>query len=1297
MFISKISAAIAAAAMLCSTVAAAPVQRLGNHVPHAVSESMMVGPVSETARLNLAIGLPLRNAKELDALVEQIANPHSASYRKYLSAAEFAERFGPTREDYATLVGFVQSHGFSVSATHPNRMVLDIAGPVSAINKMLHINLTVWNHPSRGRFFAPDRDPSMETDVAVLDITGLDNFVVPRPMDLKLAPLSATKPMAGSGPSGLYIGNDFRAAYAPTVSMTGAGQTIGLVEFDGFYTGDVTANFKQAGMTVPPVSTVLLDGFNGAPGSANIEVILDIAMAGYMAPGASIIVYEGYYPNDVLNRMATDNLARQLSCSWGYGINGTTEQIFTQMIAQGQSFFTASGDSGAYSNGVMPPADDPNVTSVGGTALTTTGPGGSWLAESAWSGSGGGVSTTYPIPSYQQSVNMAAQGGSNTMRNMPDVALTGAVQMYLIFNNGQQTAVGGTSAATPLWAAFTALVNQQAAANSQPAVGFLNPMLYSIGTGTGYNSAMHDITTGNNGFAAIPGYDLTTGWGSPTGQPLINDLSSMPSAPSFTLSASPNTFSVPASSVATSTIQVTPANGFSGAVTLKVSGLPAGVTGTFSASVLTLAVTSAAAPGSYPFVVSGVSGALTSSVSLTLTVTAAPSFKLTAPTAETLLQGATGTAAIAVVPANGFSGSVALTVSGLPAGVTASFNPASTASASTLNFVATASAAVGTATVTVTGKSGNLTSTAAIALTVAPPALFTLTASTPTLSILQGAGATSTITVAPKTGFTGKVALTATGLPTGVTVSFNPASTATSSVATFSATSAAATGTSTVIITGSLGAASTSVTLSLTVKTGQSFTIGAAPASLSVTQGASGTTTITVTPLNGFTGTPVFAITGLPTGVTAAISAGALRLTASASAAAGLATVTVTGTSGTLSAQTTVALTIIATSGFTLTSSASGVSVAVGSTGTSTISVSPQGGFSGSVALTVAGLPAGVTSSFSSATTKTTSTLTLTVASSAAQKASSLVITGTSGSLTATLPLTLTVTSASNFTMALAPATLHVMEGGKGSTAIALTPVNGSLGSVAIAASGLPTGVTASFTTINPQLVLTVFSVSASAAAGTSQVTLTATSGTVSHAATLSLTVVAPTAATAVVDLSPAYNVPGMAVDNLPFTGGGLDTGGRSYSGTLLGASQSIGGTMFAIGPMGLPDSVSGQTVALPAGEFTQLKMLATGLNGNQTGQKFTITYADGSTTVWTQSLSDWFTPQNYAGETQAMKMNYRDNSTGTTDGELFYLYDYSFVLNNAKIVKSITLPANRNVVAIAITLTGSASVKSTK
>jgi subtilase family serine protease len=1286
----------AALALAMGSLEAAPVQTLLNHVPHAVSASRPLGPVAATTTLNLAIGLPLRNREELDSLVEQISDPESANYRQYLSAAEFAERFGPTQADYDQLIAFVQKNRLTVSGTHANRMILDVAGTVGAINQALHISLTMWDHSTRGRFFAPDRNPSMEVDVQVLDISGLDNFLVPKPMDLKLMPLTSALPfVTGSGPSGLFAGKDFRAAYAPGVTLTGTGQTIGLVEFDGFYAADVVSNFKAAGLPAVPVSTVLLDGFNGAPGSANIEVILDIVMAGYMAPGASVVVYEGYYPNDVLNRMATDNSARQLSCSWGYGINSTTEQIFKQMITQGQSFFTASGDSGAYSNGVMAPADDPNVTSVGGTALTTTGAGGTWVSESAWSGSGGGVSTTYPIPSYQQGMNMAAQGGSNTMRNMPDVALTGAVQMYLIYNDGQQTAVGGTSAATPLWTAFTALANQQAAANSKPALGFMNPTLYAIGNNAAnYAAAIHDITSGYTGFSALPGYDLTTGWGSPAGQTLINDLSALPSTPSFTLAAT--AASLQAGSSATSTIQVSVQNGFSAAVTLSASGLPAGVTGTFGAfstgraSVLTLTATSAAVPGTYSVSVQGVSGTITVSTTLSLVVTAAPGYTLTTSAAAlTVVQSTTGTASITVAPSNGFNAAVALTVSGLPSGVTASFSPASTTTASTLSFVASASATAGAATVIVTGKSGSLTATVNIALTVATPASFSIATSTPTLSVVEGASAPSTITVTPKSGFTGKVTLTTSVLPAGVTVSFD------ASVATFSATAAAAVGTTTVTVTGTSGTMSASATIGLTVKAGPSFTIAAAPASLSVTEGASGTSTISVTPLNGFTGTPTLAVGTLPTGVTAAFTGTTLKLTASASALVGPATVTITGTSGAISAQATVALTVAAAPGFKLSSSATNVNVGAGGSGTAPITVTPQTGFTGTVALTATGLPTGVTAVFSPASTTANSTLTLTAAAGTLAKVSQITVNGTSGSLTSAVTLTVTVTAPPDFTFALVPASLHIVQGGKGASALSLTPLNGFSGNVMLSVSGLPTGVTASFSQVNSGL-LELFTVSSSAAAATTQVSLTATSGSLSHVALLSLTVIAPAAQTAVVDLSPSFNVSGIATDNLPFTGGGLDAGGRSYSGVLLGASQTAGGTLFGIGPMGFADAVSGQTVTLPAGQFSSLNMLASGLNGNQTGQKFTVTYSDGTTTVFTQNMSDWFTPQNYSGESRAVLMNYRDNSTGTTDGEPFYLYGYSFTLNSAKTVKSITLPQNRDVVVLAVTMAGGAKASVT-
>ena len=386
-------------------------------------------------------------------MLQQLSDPTSPNYQQYLTPEQFTVQFGPTEEDYKALIDFAESNGLVVTATHPNRTILDVSGAAADIENAFHVNIMSYWHPVRGAFYAPDREPSLDFDIQTLDISGLDNFELPRPMALETIPLTQTTPfVTGSGPAGLFIGKDFRAAYAPGVTLTGAGQTVGLLEFDGFYATDVQANFKQAGVTAVPTQTVLLDGVSGAPGGGNIEVILDIMMAAYMAPGLSkVMVYEGSNPNDILNRMATDNLAQQLSSSWGFSpINATTEQIFKQYIAQGQSFFQASGDSGAYKGSIMSPSDDPNVTVVGGASLTTAGQGGPWQSESTWSGSGGGISTTYPIPSYQQGLNMAANGGSATMRNIPDVALTAAVQMFLIQSNGHAVAVGGTSAAAPL-------------------------------------------------------------------------------------------------------------------------------------------------------------------------------------------------------------------------------------------------------------------------------------------------------------------------------------------------------------------------------------------------------------------------------------------------------------------------------------------------------------------------------------------------------------------------------------------------------------------------------------------------------------------------------------------------------------------------------------------------------------------------------------------------------------------------------------------------------------------------------
>ncbi len=495
-----------------------------------------VGHLSGTNRLKVAIGLPWRNRVELTRFLQQSYDPASPQYRHHLTAAEFTDRFGPTEADYQAAIGFAQTHGLRVTGTHKNRMLLDVQGTAADMENAFRTNLRVYQHPKESRtFYAPDSEPSVELGVPVLHVSGLNDYIVPHPMNLRATPVRSSPggiPRAGSGPGGSFMGNDFRSAYVPDTPLTGAGQAVGLFELNGYFASDIADYENQTGLAAVPLQNILIDGFDGSaghrrPGSPNEEVALDIEMVISMAPGLSqVLVYEGSPDantatvDDVLNRMATDNLASQLSCSWGFDVDVISQQIFQQFAAQGQSFYLASGDTGASVGAVDQASDDPYITVVGGTDLTTDGAKG-WQSETTWIGSTGGISTVYPIPVWQQGISMSANAGSTTLRNLPDVAMV-ADNVSAVADNGQTIQLAGTSIAAPLWAGFTALVNEQAAANHQPAVGFVNPALYAIGKGSLYSSSFHDITTGNNThagspdlFHAVRGYDLCTGWGTP--------------------------------------------------------------------------------------------------------------------------------------------------------------------------------------------------------------------------------------------------------------------------------------------------------------------------------------------------------------------------------------------------------------------------------------------------------------------------------------------------------------------------------------------------------------------------------------------------------------------------------------------------------------------------------------------------------------------------------------------------------------------------------------------------------------
>ncbi len=505
----------------------------------AYTQAPLLGAANPQQRLKLAFQLPLRNQAELTQLLHDLYDPGSPTYHKYLSVSQFTERFGPSSADYKKVVAWAKQKGFSVIATTPNRRLIAVEGSVQTINRAFSVSVNDYRHPTQGRtFYSPDREPTaVGLSVPLLQVTGLTNYLLPHPMLQRGTPAYAT----GTGPSGEYLPSDIRAAYYGKGPLTGAGQTIGILSFDGYLASDVKLFYSKTGMkSSVPIKNVLVGDFNGActaVGSTTNstcddgEQVLDIVNSIGMAPGLQqILFYEGSSDTEILNRMATDNVAKVLSSSWGWGPAdaASDDPIFQEFAAQGQSFLSASGDSGAYDSSTYSfPAVDPYVLQVGGTVLTTTGPGGAWAAETAWPQSGGGYVAGTPIPAWQQltGVLTTSNAASTTLRNSPDVAAEANFDNPTVVNGNFVTGYGGTSFATPRWAGYLALANQQSVANGRGTVGFINPTLYNLGRSLTYSTAFHDITSGSNGFSAAPGYDLVTGWGSPAGASLIGFLS----------------------------------------------------------------------------------------------------------------------------------------------------------------------------------------------------------------------------------------------------------------------------------------------------------------------------------------------------------------------------------------------------------------------------------------------------------------------------------------------------------------------------------------------------------------------------------------------------------------------------------------------------------------------------------------------------------------------------------------------------------------------------------------------------
>ncbi len=469
---------------------------------------------------------------------------------RQLSRDEYAASFGASQNDFDAVKSFALANGLRVDATKSSllRRRVELRGPISAFNQAFGVELHDYQpsgtNQQGNRFHAITGPVTVPAELigSIEAVLGLDNRPIATPKFRRRNAAAAASQNAGTF-TPPQVAQVYAFPSAPSGTSAGAGQTIGIIELGGGYNpADLTTYFSQTIRITPPtVTDVTLDGGANDPTNANsadAEVLLDIEVAGSVAPGAKIVVYftsntdQGF--QDAISTAIHDatNNPSVISISWGgpesswsKAAIGSIDSTCQSAAALGITVTVASGDNGstdgASGNNVDFPASSPHVLGCGGTALTADT--GRRLSEVVWNdqassggASGGGVSTVFSLPSWQANAGVPASAGSGG-RGVPDVAGDASPETgYQILVDDAQEVVGGTSAVAPLWAALIAVLNQQLGTH----VGFLNPRLYPLG-----EAPFFDVTSGNNGaFSAGPGWDPCTGLGSPNGVLLLNAL-----------------------------------------------------------------------------------------------------------------------------------------------------------------------------------------------------------------------------------------------------------------------------------------------------------------------------------------------------------------------------------------------------------------------------------------------------------------------------------------------------------------------------------------------------------------------------------------------------------------------------------------------------------------------------------------------------------------------------------------------------------------------------------------------------
>ena len=427
-----------AGALASSPAFAESLAALSGHIPQQIQSATLLGraPVDEQVQLSLVVRL---DQSLLDQTLDQLYGSNAPAVKHYLSSSEFAQTFG-LADKRQMLKDFAKANGLIINSSEdePKSMVIKVAGPAAIVEKAFHVQLNHYRAADGQVFRAHATEPMIPSSLtphlgAVLGLSNMTGVFRPH---IRMAPASraASVPalVGTTGQLGGLSPSDIKSIYGlSSIALTGTGQTVALVEFDGYIASDITG--YETAYSLPSVSlaNVSVDGTGNNPSGTNgqVEVTLDIEMVAALAPGISkMLIYQA--PNnqqggfDLNDKIATDDMAQITSTSWGYPedvaatlkvVSGVVvssftqaeNQIFQRMAAQGQSMYAASGDSGAFddpNNPTVPVVDDPAcqpfVTGVGGTSLS-----GSVASpvETAWNNgsgaSGGGVSTVWPISS----------------------------------------------------------------------------------------------------------------------------------------------------------------------------------------------------------------------------------------------------------------------------------------------------------------------------------------------------------------------------------------------------------------------------------------------------------------------------------------------------------------------------------------------------------------------------------------------------------------------------------------------------------------------------------------------------------------------------------------------------------------------------------------------------------------------------------------------------------------------------------------------------------------------------------